>query len=158
MSSKCGISAIRTLDLFNKWPSRRFWKKTVLEELATVYKSGWIITVNDEGQWQLNFRGQQSALHCTMITCTQLNVNSFRTITPALRSRFDSDRIQISPVYMRSVQTSGSRFRSEEIWSSIVSGQPSAAGVASSVLFHASSKHSGCAAVAQCPFSISDDP
>ncbi|KRZ48812.1 hypothetical protein T02_16210 [Trichinella nativa] len=37
---------------------RRFWKKTVLEELATVYKSGWIITVNDEGQWQLNFRGQ----------------------------------------------------------------------------------------------------
>ncbi|KRX48442.1 hypothetical protein T03_10477 [Trichinella britovi] len=54
-----GISAIRTLDLYNKWPSRRrFWKKTVLEELATVYKSGWIITVNDEGQWQLNFRGQ----------------------------------------------------------------------------------------------------
>ncbi|KRX52327.1 hypothetical protein T09_5426 [Trichinella sp. T9] len=51
-----GISAIRTLDLYNKWPSRRrFWKKTVLEELATVYKSGWIITVNDEGQWQLNF-------------------------------------------------------------------------------------------------------
>ncbi|KRY08616.1 hypothetical protein T12_14954 [Trichinella patagoniensis] len=37
---------------------RRFWKKTVLEELTTVYKSGWIITVNDEGQWQLNFRGQ----------------------------------------------------------------------------------------------------
>ncbi|KAL1245112.1 Nuclease SbcCD subunit [Trichinella spiralis] len=37
---------------------RRFWKKTVLEKLATVYKSGWIITVNDEGHWQLNFRGQ----------------------------------------------------------------------------------------------------
>ncbi|XP_003379481.1 conserved hypothetical protein [Trichinella spiralis] len=36
----------------------RFWKKTVLEKLATVYKSGWIITVNDEGHWQLNFRGQ----------------------------------------------------------------------------------------------------
>ncbi|KRY27182.1 hypothetical protein T01_10936 [Trichinella spiralis] len=58
-SAFSGTSAIRTVDLFNKWPiRRRFWKKTVLEKLATVYKSGWIITVNDEGHWQLNFRGQ----------------------------------------------------------------------------------------------------
>ncbi|KRX22792.1 rRNA-processing protein FCF1 -like protein, partial [Trichinella nelsoni] len=97
-------------------------------------------------------------LRCAMITRTQLDVNSSRTITPVLHSRFESDQIQISPVYVWGVPTSGPRFRSEEIWSSIVSGQPSAAGVASAVLFHASSKHSGCAAVAQCPLSISDGP
>ncbi|KRY12320.1 hypothetical protein T12_9747 [Trichinella patagoniensis] len=38
------------------------------------------------------------------------------------------------------------------------SGQPLAGGVSSVVLFHASSMHSGCAAVAQRPLSISDDP
>ncbi|OUC41402.1 ribosomal protein L37a [Trichinella nativa] len=50
-----------------------------------------------------------------MITRTQLDVNSSRTITPVLHSRFESDQIQISPVYVWSVPTSGPRFRNPSI-------------------------------------------
>ncbi|KRZ48767.1 hypothetical protein T02_1855 [Trichinella nativa] len=73
-----------------------------------------------------------------MITRTSLDVNDSRTNHTSnplsTRSLDSTPQLQISPVYIRSVPTSGPRFRTKEIWLPLSWNHP-----------------------APCPFTISDD-
>ncbi|KRY08813.1 hypothetical protein T12_15236 [Trichinella patagoniensis] len=71
-----------------------------------------------------------------------MTLTALARITPAMRSQLD--------LWIRVLGFGFHRF----IYGAY---QPQAAGVTYFVHFHASSKHSGFAAVAPCPFSISDD-